>query len=302
MREQEWGWFVSCVDVTFAQVIPLRSLSIPGVHRGLLSLEEKKTIILQEFSSVSLDTMGPLYIYSLIKRAEFYLNKLSVSVQSLSLVWLYDPMDCSMAGFPLHHQLLELAHTRVHPVGDAIQPSHPLLSPSLPAFNLSQHQCLFEGISSSYQVARVLELQLQYQSLQYSGLISFRIDCFDLLAVQGTSLLQQHSSKTWVLRRSAFFILQLSHPYVTAGNTTALTRQTFVSKVMSLLFHMLSRLVIAFLPRSKHLLLSWLHSPSAVILEPKKRKVCHCFHCFPIYLPWSDGTRCHDLSFLNVGF
>lgn len=86
MREQEWGWFVSCVDVTFAQVIPLRSLSIPGVHRGLLSLEEKKTIILQEFSSVSLDTMGPLYIYSLIKRAEFYLNKLSVSVQSLSLV------------------------------------------------------------------------------------------------------------------------------------------------------------------------------------------------------------------------
>ena len=198
-------------------------------------------------------------------------------------------MDCSTPGFPLHHQLLELAQTHVHPVGDAIQPSYPLLSPSHPAFNLSQHQCLCKGVSSSYQVAKVLELQLQYQSLQYSGLISFRIDCFDLLALQGTSLLQQHSSKTSVLQSSACFILQLSHLYVTAGNTTALTRQTFVSKVMSLLFHMLCRLVIAFLPRSEHFLISWLQPPSAVILEPKKIKDCHCFHCdchcFPIYLP-----------------
>ena len=167
---------------------------------------------------------------------------------------------------------LELAHTHVHPVRDAIQPSYPLLSPSLPAFNLSQHHCLFEGVSSSYQVAKVLQLQLSYQSLQYSGLISFRIDCFDLLALQGTSLLQQHSSETSVLWHSAFFILQLSHPYVTAGNTTALTRQTFVSKEMSLLFHVLSRLVIAFLPRSKHFLISLLQSPSAVVLEPKKVK------------------------------
>ena len=88
---------------------------------------------------------------------------------------------------------------------------------------------------------------------------------------------------------------------MTTGKTIALTRWTFVSKVMSLLFNMLSRLVIAYLPRSKHLLISWLQSPSAVILEPKKI-VSHCFHCFPIYLPWSDGTRCHDLSFLNVEF
>ena len=138
---------------------------------------------------------------------------------------------------------------------------------------------------------------------EYSGLISFRMDWFGLVAVQGTlkSLLQGHSSKASVLWRLAFFIIQLSHPYMTSGKTIALTRWTFISKVMSLLFNMLFRLVIAFLPRSKPLLISWLRSPSAVILEPKI-KVCHCFHCFPIYLPWSDGTRCHDASFLNVEF
>ena len=139
-------------------------------------------------------------------------------------------------------------------------------------------------------------------SNEYSGLISFRMDWLDILAVHGAleSLLQHHSSKAPVLWHSAFFIVQLSHPYMTTGKTTALTRWTFVGKVMSLLFNMLSRLVITFLPRSKHLFISWLQSPSAVILEPPQNKVCHCFHCFPIYLPWSDGTRCHDLRFLNV--
>ena len=124
-------------------------------------------------------------------------------------------------------------------------------------------------------------------SNEYSGLISFRMDLLDLLAVQGTlkSLLQHHSSKTSILRRSAFFIVQLSHPYMTNGKTIALTRWTFAGKVMSLIFNMLSRLVRAFLPRSKRLLISWLQLPSAVILEPPKIKVCHCFHCFPIYLP-----------------
>ena len=158
----------------------------------------------------------------------------------------------------------------------------------------------------------------------------------DLLAVQGTlkSLFQCHSSKASILWHSAFFTVQLSYPYMTTGKpialtrwtfvgkemslllmcfqlsypymttgkTIALTRCTFVDKVMSLLFNMLSRLVIAFLPRSKCLLISWFQSPSAVILEPPQNKVCHCFHCFPIYLPWSDGTRCHDLSFLNVEY
>ena len=107
------------------------------------------------------------------------------------------------------------------------------------------------------------------------------------------------SSKSSILQFSAFFIVQLSHPYMTTRKTIAFTRRTFVGKVMSLLFNMLSRLVITFLPRSKHLLISWLQSPSAVILEPKEM-VCHCFHCFPICLLWSDGTRCHDLTFLNV--
>ena len=135
---------------------------------------------------------------------------------------------------------------------------------------------------------------------EYSGLISFRIDWVDLLAVQGTSksLLQHYSSKASNFQCSDFFIVQLSHPYMTTGKTIALTRQTFVGKVTPLLFNMLSRLVITFLPRSKHLLISWLQSPSAVIWEPKKL-VCHCFHCFSIYLPLSDGTRCHDLCFLN---
>ena len=91
----------------------------------------------------------------------------------------------------------------------------------------------------------------------------------------------------------------ITHPYMTTGKTIALTRWTFVDKVMSLLLNMLSRLVITFLPRSKHLLISWLQSPSAVILEPKRNKVAHRFHCFPFYLPWSDGTRCHDLRFLS---
>ena len=123
-------------------------------------------------------------------------------------------------------------------------------------------------------------------SKEYSGLISFRMDWLDLLAVQGTlkSLLQHHSSKPSFLQHSAFFIVQLSRPYMTTGKTVALTRWTFVGKVMSLLFNMLSRFVITYLPRSKYLLISWLHSPSAVMLEPRKI-VFHCFHCFPIYLP-----------------
>ena len=123
-------------------------------------------------------------------------------------------------------------------------------------------------------------------SNEHPGLISFRMDWLDLLAVQGTlkSLLQHHSSEASILRHSAFFTVQLSHPYITTGKTIALTRQTLVDKVMSLLFNMLSRLVLTFLPRSKRLLISWLQSPFAVILEPQN-KVCHCFHCFPIYLP-----------------
>ena len=172
-------------------------------------------------------------------------------------------MNRSTPGLPVHHQLPEFIQTHVHWVSDAIQPSHPLSSPSPPALNLSQHQGLFKWVSSSHQVAKVLE---------HPGLISFRMDWLDLLAVQGTlkSLLQHHSSKASILLCSPFFIVQLSHPYTTTGKTKALTRRTFVDKVMSLLFNMPSRLVITFLPRSKCLLISWLQSSSAVILEPPK--------------------------------
>ena len=139
-------------------------------------------------------------------------------------------------------------------------------------------------------------------SSEYSEFISFRIDWCELLTVQGTfkGPLQHHTSKALIFQHSAFFMVQLSHPYMTTGKTTALTRRTFVGKVMSLLSKMLSRLVITFLPRSKRLLISWLQSPSVVVLEPPKNKVSHYFHCVPTYLPWSNGTRCHDLHFLNV--
>ena len=226
------------------------------------------------------------------------------SVQSLSCVWLCDPMDCSTAGSLVHHLLLEFTQTHGHWVSDAIQPSHPPSSPSPPAFNLSQHQGLFKRVRSLHQVAKVLEFHLSISPPnEYSGLISFRMDWFYLLAVQGTlkSLLQHHSSKAPILLHSDFFMVQISHPYINTGKTIALTRQAFVAKIMCLLFNMLSRFVIAFPPRSKHLLISWLQSQSAVILEARKI-VCHSFHYFPICLPWSNGTRCCDLRFLIVEF
>ena len=139
-------------------------------------------------------------------------------------------------------------------------------------------------------------------SNEFSGLISFRMDWLDLLAVQRTlnSLLQHHGSKASILGHSTFLIVQLWYLYMTTGKTTALTRQTFVDKVISLLFNMLCRLVIAFLPRSKHLLISWLQSPSTVILLELKKTKSVTASTFSFCLPWSDGTRCHGLSFLNV--
>ena len=135
-------------------------------------------------------------------------------------------MDCSTPGFPAHHQLWELVQIHVHPVGDAIKPSHPLSSPSLPAFNLSQHKGLFQWVSfaSGGQSIGALAFSVS-PSNEYSGLISFRIDCLDFLAVQGNlkSLLQHHSSKASIIQCSAFFMVQLSHPYMTTGKTTDLS-------------------------------------------------------------------------------
>ena len=179
-----------------------------------------------------------------------------------------------MPGLPVHHQLPELTQTHVEPV---MPSSHLILC--CPLFFLPS---IFPSIRvfSNESVLRIRWTKYWSFSFnislsnEYSGLISFRMDWLDLLAVQGTlkSLLRHHSSKTSVLRHSAFLIVQLSHPYVTTEKTKALTRQTFVGKLMSLLLNMLSRLVITFLPTSKRLLISWLQSPSAVILEPKEIK------------------------------
>ena len=223
-------------------------------------------------------------------------------LQSLSHVWLFATSwtaACQASlSFTISQSLLKIMST------ESVMPSNHLV--------LCHLLLLLPSIFPSIQVfsnESVLHIRWpKYWSFsfsispsnKYSGLISLRIDWFDLLAVQETlkSLLQHHSSEASILRHSAFFMVQLSHPYMTIGRIIALT---FVNKVMSLLCNTLSRFVIAFLSRRKHLLTSWLHSPSAVILEPKKI-VCHSFHCFPIYLPWSDGSRCYDLCFLNAEF
>ena len=159
------------------------------------------------------------------------------------------PHGLQHARLPCPSSLLELAQTHVYRVGDAIQPSHLLLTPSPHAFNFSQHQGFFQWVSSLHQVAKYWSFSFSISpSNEYSGLISFRIGWFDLLANEGTpkNFLQHHSSKVSILRHSAFFMVQLSHPYMTTGKTIALTRQAFVRKVMSLLFNALSRFIIAF--------------------------------------------------------
>ena len=220
------------------------------------------------------------------------------SVQSLSHVWLFVNRGLQHTR-PLCPSPTPGVHSDSRPLS---QWCHPAISSSAVPFS-SCPQSL--PAPASFPMSLRMKWP-KYWSFSFSiipfkeipGLISFRMDWLDLLVVQGSlkSLLQHHSSKTSVLLSSAFFIVQLSHPYMITGKTIALTRRTFVNKVMSLLFNMLSGLVITFLPRSKSLLIPWLQLPSAVILEPKNK----VSHCFPIYLPWSDGTRCHDLSFLNV--
>ena len=207
------------------------------------------------------------------------------SVQFNSVMHLFetlcDPMDCSTSAFPDHYQLSLLKLMSI----ESVMPSnhlilwHPLflppsILPSIRVFSKESVLCIRWPKYWSFSFS-------MSHSNEYSGLISFRIDWLDLLAVQGTlkSLLQNHTSKASILQCSAFFMVQLSHPYMTTGKTKALTRWSFVGKGMSLLFNMMSRLIITFLPRSKHLLISWLQSPSAVTLEPKKI-LCHCFRCF----------------------
>ena len=218
--------------------------------------------------------MGTIHV-SILSYCFSVLFVVQFSLVAQSCPTLCDPMNCSTPGLPVHHQIPQFTQTHVHPVGDASNHlilCRPLLLPP----------SIFPGIRV-FSNESVLRIRWpKYWSFSFSispsndhsGMISFRMDWFDLLAVQGTlkSLLQHHNLKVSVVQCSAFFLVWLSHPYMTTGKTIALTRQTFVGKVMSLLLNMLSRLVITFLPRSKHLLISWLKSPSAVILEPRKIK------------------------------
>ena len=198
--------------------------------------------------------------------------------------------------FLVHHHLPELAQTHVCWVGDAIQSSYPLSSPSPPTFNLSQHQGFFQWVSFSYQVANILELQLQHQSFQWKSMTDFLYDWLvwspccprDSQESSPTNTVQKHQ----FFGAKPFFIVQLSHLYMTTRTAIALTIWTFVDKVMSLLFHMLSRFLIAFLPRSKHLLISWLWSLSAVILEPNKIKSVTVFIV--------SLSICHEVMGLDV--
>ena len=178
-----------------------------------------------------------------------YIGSVQFSSVTQSCLTLHNPMDHSMLGLPVHHQLLESTQTHIHWVSDAIQPFHPLSSPSPPAFNLSQHQGLFQWVPLHITWPKYW-FQLQHQSFQWIFRISFRMDWLVILPVQGIlkSLLQHHSSKASILGCSAFFIVQLSHPYMTTGKTIPLMRQTIVGKVTSLFFNMLSRLVTPFLP------------------------------------------------------
>ena len=234
----------------------------------------------------------------------WYCLLLIASVQSLSCVRLFATPWTAALQAPLSitnsRSLLKLM-----PIESVMPSSHltfcrpllllPRIPPSIGVFSSESTLCMRWPKYWSFSVSIS-------PSNEHPGLISFTMNWSDLLAVQGTlkSLLQHHHSKASIFRRSAFFTVQLSHPYMTTGKAIALTRRTLVGNVMSLLFNMPSRLVVTFLPRSKCLLISWLQSASAVILEPKKIKVWHCFHCLPIYFPWGEGTRCHNLSFMNV--
>ena len=214
-----------------------RSLSLPESSSPVHQWSHPLSKLQHRYTQLDPDTLTPSH-----KCAQMLINWLS-SVQLLSHVRLCDPVNCSTPGLPVHHQLPEFTQTHFHRVGDAIQPSHPLSSPFPPAPSPSQHRSLFQWVNCSHEVAKVLELVAP--SKEYPELISFRMDWLDLLAIQGTlkSLLQHHSSKASILWCSAFFTVQLSHPYMTARKTIALTRRTFAGKVMSLLFNVLSRLV-----------------------------------------------------------
>ena len=235
------------------------------------------------------------------ERPKSFVQKRISSVQSPSYIQLFvTPWTAACQAFLCitnSQSLLELMVIKLVLPSNHLILCHPLLPLSIfPSISVFSNELV---LHIRWPVYWSFSFSIS-PSNEFSGLISFRMDWFDLLEIQGTlkSLLQHHSSKASIPRHSAVFIVQLSYPCMTTGKTKALTS---FGKIISLLFNVLSKLIIIFLPRNKHLLIPWLQSPSAVILEPPKI-VCHCFHCFPIYLLWSDGTRSHNLSFLNVEF
>ena len=237
----------------------LRSFNIRRPYELCLKLTLSKTIFPSRSRQGGICSQGSSFlrsVYSVTLSTEIIWNTyditwVSISISSVtqSCMTLCNPMDCSTPGLPVHHQLPEFTQTHVHWVSDAIQPSHPLSSPSPPTFNLSQHQGLFKWVSSLHQMATsigvsastsVLPMNIQdWFSLGWNSWISLNSKGLK-------SLLQHHSSKASILWCSAFFTVQFSHPYMTTGKTIALTIWTFVSKVISLFFNMLSRFVIAF--------------------------------------------------------
>ena len=204
-------------------------------------------------------------------------------------------MNHSTPDLSVHHQLPESTQTHVHRVSDAIQPSHPLSSPPLMPYIFPSIRVFSNESALRIRWPKYWSFSFNISpSNEHPGLISFRMGWLDLLAAQGSlkSLLQHHSSKASILWCPSFFIVQLSHAYMTTGKTIALTGWTFVGKVMSLLLNVLSRLVITFLPRSKHLLISWLQSPSALILEPRKIKSATVSTVSP--------SSCHEVMGLDA--
>ena len=257
-----------CFHVS-AQLGPSKQ-GINGTRVNRKAMEVKvvwKDIVLITTSYIVLQTS----IHSSFRHSSEKSRKLLVFIDS-RVRRFENPTDDNKLAFPVLYHLPELAQTHVHWVSDVIQPSHPLLSPASPAFNFPSIRVFSNESALRIRWTKYCSFSFSIRPFnEYSGLISFRTDWLDFLAVQGTvkSLLKHQSSKASNLWHSAFFIIQCSHPYMTTGKTIALMRQTFLGKLMFLLFNMPSMLVIAFLPRSKHLLISFLQSPSAWILEPK---------------------------------
>ena len=302
------GWFLALVIRAGGKGLSVRDVSVDS---GLVGLHWKASPWQAVTSRNWLPWVGRLFRVSKASDTPECKNMViteGTTGQQLGLNWFSSVTQlCPTLCNPGKHTRLLCpsptpgAYSNLRPLH---QQCHPSISSSVfPFSSCSQSFPAFFSNESVLHIRRPKYWSFSFSispSNEHPGLVSFRMDWLDLLAVQGTLKSPTPQSKASVLWCSAFFIVPLSYPYMTIGKTMALTRQTFVGKVMSLLFNMLSRLVIAFLPRSKLLLISWLQSTICSDFGAQKNSLS--LFPFPIYLPWSDGTGCHDLSFLNVEF